>query len=107
VIGERFAELFVQVCPRDEPGRHCQRIHGELVPVVEDDSPQDIVLAAQPVDDAAQARPTHPKRLVRRGCHPAVDERTVGIMTLTVVIVLLILVCGAAAFMLWRRRGGG
>ena len=47
-----------------------------------------------------------PSGLVRRGCPPAVDERTVGIMTLTVVIVLLILVCGAASFVLWRRRSG-
>lgn len=44
VIGECSAELFVQVCPRDETGRHCQRIDGELVPVVEDDSPQEELL---------------------------------------------------------------
>jgi hypothetical protein len=48
-----------------------------------------------------------PQAARAQGCHPAVDERSVGIMTLTVVIVLLILVCGAAAFMLWRRRRGG
>jgi hypothetical protein len=48
-----------------------------------------------------------PQAARAQGCHPAVDERIVGIMTLTVVIVLLILVCGAASFMLWRRRGGG
>ena len=62
-----------------------------------------------------QAKPLPPAAQLTRqaaraqGCQPAVDERTVGIMTVAVVIVLLVLLCGAAVFILWRqrRRGGG